>query len=409
MLSTIRMPQMGVSDESAILSKWLVREGSRIHRGQPIFSLETDKATFQYEAESDGILIRILIKEGEEAAIGSPVGIASDPEGNFVDSDIEVLLKGMGGDEKRTQAQIQQDNQNMPDATPVSDKSCVSPQKASEAKRRVSPRARKKADELGIDLNMICRGSGPEGRILECDVIKMAQMSRPSGEFEPKAAEIYPGRPLTQDDRVRVRKIEGGNATGQIGLVSRLIDARRILALCTPQNRLTSGTAVCHELAKLLAKHPDLNARRHGDRIYEYGTAHLRLTVATVSGTLKPVVRCAETYTPGELDLLMRNAAARCRRFASKPQEFQDGTFTVADLSEYGADFFTPELTPPELCALGIGTAVMQTRIDERGGTESYPAIRLTLAYDRAGIDVLRAASFLNELALRLERDGTQQ
>ena len=65
MLNTIRMPQMGVSDESAILSKWLVREGDRINPGQPVFSLETDKATFQYEAESDGFLVRILTEDGE--------------------------------------------------------------------------------------------------------------------------------------------------------------------------------------------------------------------------------------------------------------------------------------------------------------------------------------------------------
>ena len=82
MLSTIRMPQMGVSDECAILSKWLVREGDRVSRGQPVFSLETDKATFQYEAEADGFLVRILTGEGEEAAVGSPVGIMSD-SGDF--------------------------------------------------------------------------------------------------------------------------------------------------------------------------------------------------------------------------------------------------------------------------------------------------------------------------------------
>lgn len=78
------------------------------------------------------------------------------------------------------------------------------------------------------------------------------------------------------------------------------------------------------------------------------------------------------------------------------------------DLSGYGVDSFTPELTPPELCSLGIGAVTMQTRLNERGGIEAYPAIRLTLAYDRAGIDSLRAAKILNELALQLEKDKTK-
>ena len=166
---------------------------------------------------------------------------------------------------------------------------------------------------------------------------------------------------------------------------------------------------ICCELAKLLAETPELNARRHGDRIYEYNTVHLRVTVETSSGTLKPVIRCAETYAPDELDLLIRNAAGRCRRFSSKPQEFLEGTFTVADLSAYGTDCFTPELTPPELCALGIGAVTMQTEIDGQGGIEMYPAIRLTLVYDRAGINAIHAAEFLNRLAVRLGPNGTPQ
>ena len=399
---------MGVSDESAILSKWLVREGESIHKGQPVFSLETDKATFQYEAESDGFLVRILTDEGEEAAIGSPVGILSDSEGIFEDAAIEILLKGTGEAENTPQVET---NQEVPPKSETSSdpgKKHVSPQNEADANRKAAPRARKRASELGVNLKTIRHGSGPLGRILECDVLNAARTGL-QGETERKTTGIFPGRPLTQADRIVARKIEAEVLTGQTGFASRLFDARRILALCTPQNKLASGTAICHELARLLVENHDLNARRHGDRIYEYGTVHLRLTVETPSGTLKPVIRCAETYTLNELDVLMRNAASRCRRFASKLQDFQDGTFTVADLSGYGVDFFSPELTPPELCALGIGAVSMQTRIDERGKIEAYPAIRLTLVYDRAGIDALRAASFLNELAFRLEHGGTQQ
>ena len=409
MLSTIRMPQMGVSDESAILSKWLVNEGDRIRRGQPVFSLETDKATFQYEAEMDGFLVRILTEEGEEAAVGSPVGILSDVEGEFEDSDIEILLKSTGEAENipQVQVEIRQEATKKPGTACEPSRKLIPPQNEADAGRKISPRARKRANELNVNLKMIRRGSGPEGRILECDVLNPVRTEL-QGEPGRKTTGIYPGRPLMPADRIAARKIEADATTGQTGFASRCFDAQRVLASCTPQNRLLPGTAVCHELAHLLAESHELNARRHGDRIYEYGTAHLRLTVETPSGTLKPVIRCAETYTLSELDVLMRNAASRCRRFTSKPQEFQEGTFTVADLSGYGADFFTPELTPPELCALGIGAVTMQTRSDERGETEVYPAIRLTLVYDRAGIDALNAAKLLNELAFRLEHGGTQ-
>lgn len=399
---------MGVSDESAILSKWLVREGDRIHRGQPVFSLETDKATFQHEAESDGILVRILTGEGEEAAVGSPVGILSDVDGKFTDSDIEILLRDSVNEEDAPQVGIKTEDRDKPGTASEPDESRILPQNKADAERRISPRARKRANELGVDLKTIRRGSGPQGRILERDILKAVRTAFHS-EPERKTTGIHPGRPLTQADRIVARGIEAKTATEQAGFVSRVFDARSILALCTPQNGYLPGMVVCYELAHLLAEKHELNARRHIDRIYEYGTVHLRLTVETPFGTLKPVIRCAETYTLNELSVLMRNAASRCRRFASKPQEFQDGTFTVADLSGYGADFFMPELTPPELCALGIGTVSMQPGGDKQGKTEVYPAIRLTLVYDRAGIDALRAAKSLNELASRLEHGWTQQ
>ena len=401
MPSVIRMPQMGVSDESAILSKWLVREGDRVRKGQPVFSLETDKATFQYEAESDGFLVRILTGEGEEAAVGSPVGIMSDTA-EFEESELEALLNEL---EKTAEKQLDhtEEKAGVPqEENLASTAEHIFAQKAQNAKQKISPRARKTANELGADLSTIHSGSGPDGRILELDVLGTVQC-----EVQRKTSGIYSGRPLTIADRVNIRSICAKEA-GQTGFVSRVFDARKLLAACSPQNRLAPGAVICRELARLLVKNPDLNARRHGDKIYEYNTVHLRLNVETSSGTLKPVIRCAEMYAADELAILMHNAKERCKIFASKPQEFQDGTFTVADLSAYGVDCFTPELTPPELCALGICAVSMQTKAVERGGIEAYPAIRLTFAYDRAGVDAFRAAGFLNELALLLEPGGTE-
>ena len=399
---------MGVSDESAILAKWLVREGDRIHRGQPVFSLETDKATFQYEAESDGYLVRILTGEGEEAAVGSPVGILSDAGSDVNGSELETFLKETVEANEKAHGPNETANHSTDEKISEPLMNRLPDQTEAEQARRISPRARKKANTLGVNLNAVRTGSGPEGRILERDVLNYVQASMTDSRHERKTSGIRAGRPLTQDDRVNARPVSAEGA-GQTGFVSRLIDARKIPALCATHNGIAPGTVICCELAKLLAETPELNARHHGDRIYEYNTVHLRVTVETSSGTLKPVIRCAETYSPDELDVLIRNAAGRCRRFSSKPQEFLEGTFTVADLSAYGTDCFTPELTPPELCTLGIGAVTMQTEINGQGGIDVYPAIRLTLVFDRAGTDALHAAEFLNRLAIRLEPGGTRQ
>lgn len=407
MLSLIRMPQMGVSDESAILTKWLVREGDRIRTGQPVFSLETDKATFQYEAESDSVLVRILIGEGEEVAVGSPVGILSDAEAGFSKSELAAFLNELDTTEKNGQVRTEAKKDGPHAERHEFAKGRLSPQNTSSPARRISPRARKTADERGVDLNVIRSGSGPGGRIIERDVLN-ASCIAPGNGFPLKSEGIYPGRPLSSDNRVNVRRI-AGDETGRAGLVSRPVDARGILLKCNAGNGFSPASVICCELAKLLAGTPEMNARRHNNHIYEYNTVHLRLNVKTPAGVLKPVIRCAEAYSPDELAVLMRNAADRCRDYASKPYEFQDGTFAVADLSGYGIDFFTPDLTPPELCSLGIGAVFSQTRSGRRGGTEVYPAIRLTLVYDLAAIDAFRAAEFLNRLALRLEPDGAYQ
>ena len=402
MLSLIRMPQMGVSDESAILSKWLVHEGDRIRKGQSVFSLETDKATFQYEGESDGFLVHILTGEGEEAAVGSPVGILSDSE-TFDESELETLLNELKTPDEQLQAQTEVKTDHPHEEYSVSVPEHVSVQNPLDEKRKISPRARKKASELGVNVKTILPGSGPEGRILERDVLNTVQ-----NEVSLGKRCIWPGRPLTVENRINMRPVCAEGA-GQTGFVSRLVDARKILAQCTAQNKLMPSTVICHELAQLLLKTPELNARRHGDKIYEYNTVHLRLNVETRFGTLKPVIQCAEAYTQNELNVLMRNAVERCKRFASKPQEFQDGTFAVVDLNGYGVDSFTPELTPPELCSLGIGAVSMQTPLSKQGVIEAYPAIRLTLAYGLVGVDVFSAASLLNELALQLEQGRTIQ
>lgn len=406
MLSVIRMPQMGVSDESAILSKWLVCEGDSIRKGQPVFSLETDKATFQYEAETDGFLVRILTGESDEAAVGSPVGILSDTEA-FENSELEALLNELKTPDERPQTQTEVRTERPCEDCFVSGPERASVQNKPNDNRKISPRARKKADELGMNSETIRSGSGPDGRIIERDILNTVQAAQADYGFERKTCGIWSGRPLTIADRVKIRQV-CAEGTGQPGFVSRVFDARNALEKCTPQNELMLGAVICHELAQLLVKTPELNARRHGDKVYEYNTVQLRLNVETSFGTLKPVIRCAEAYTENELAVLMRNATERCKRFTSKPQAFQGGTFNVTDLSGYGIDSFTPELTPPELCALGIGAVTMQTRVDERGEIEVYPVIRLTLVYDRAGIDSLRAAKFLNELAFQLEKGKTK-
>ena len=407
MLKAIRMPQMGVSDESAILSKWLVREGDSVRKGQPVFSLETDKATFQYEAESDGILVRILTGEGEEASVGSPVGIMSDMMDTIRESELDAILKELNVAKEDTQVHVKEkkDEARPENSEFTNEYSAVQDMRSSA--RRVSPRARRSADEQGVNLNIIRSGSGPAGRIIERDVLNAAHTAF-RGDSIQKPKGIYSGRPLTQGDRVNVRRT-ADIRTEQTGFVSRLIDARDILSKCNAGDELTPGTVICCELAKLLVETHCLNARRHGDCIYEYNTVHLRLNAETSTGTLKPVIRCAEAYTPDELAILMRNAADRCRLFISKPQDFQDGTFTVADLSQYEVDFFTPELTSPELCALGIGAIRIHIRTNKHGETEAYPAIRLTLVFDGAVIETVQAAQFLNKLAIRLEPGGTQQ
>lgn len=405
MLSTIRMPQMGVSDESAILTKWLVREGDLIRTGQPVFSLETDKATFQYEAESDGFLVCILTGEGEEAAVGSSVAIVSGTKNDFSESELAAMLDELKSPKEDAQVHIADKKSEMRPENGELAKECSAVQTTSSPTRRISPRARKTADERGLNLNSIRSGSGPGGRIIERDVLNVSHRNPGGNGLCLKSRGIYPGRPLTQDDRVNVRKI-AGDIIGRTGSVSRPVDASRILMKCTAGNGLAPATVICFELAKLLAVTPGMNARRHGDRIYEYNTVHLRLNVRTPAGVLDPVIRCAETYTHDELAVLMRNAAARCRDYSSKPYEFLDGTFSVADLNGYGIDFFTPDLTPPELCSLGIGSAGTLTRMDGRGGIEAYPAIRLTLVYDLAAIDAFQAAEFLNDLAAHLEPGG---
>jgi pyruvate dehydrogenase E2 component (dihydrolipoamide acetyltransferase) len=377
------MPKFGLTMTEGTIAQWLVAEGDRVTKDQPIAEIETEKIVNELVSPADGVMAGLqrfegdsadvavtmawILQDGETAADIPSAGTTSESVAEPPSPSTSEQKKDAGVDNKRSK--------------PTS-----------------SPSARRLAKELGVDLANVT-GTGPGGRITKEDVQRLADESAASATSE--AATVDRVEPWTPMRRMIIRSVSPAAAVPQLTLFSRA-DATRLKALQGQHPGVSYEDAVIHAVARTLRDHPHLNAAYTDQGVKLCGQVNIGLTVAVERGLMVPVIRQADRLT---LTDVATERARLLERVASRrisPQDISDGTFTVSSLAAHKIDRFVALLNPPQAAILSAGRVQDQPSVED-GRVVVKPIIELGLTIDHRVLDGADGAAFMSDLVTRIE------
>ncbi len=396
------VPRLGWTMEEGTFVEWLKRDGDKVQVGDAVFVLEGEKATQDIESTDAGIL-KILgtgPKSGDTIQVGATVGY--------------LLAEGEVWDGSTPPAAAPSAAAAVPAEVPATEVDEDDPVVESNAgpgtsRQKVTPRARRVAAELGVNLAGVS-GTGAAGRIREADVRAAADeaVSIPMVASSPATAPVELSAVTASNARrtIAERMLESAQQTAAVTLTTHL-DATHLVALrkqfkaaaADPKEVVPSLTDILVKLAAVaLKQHPEVNSRWDDDRILTSEEVHIGIAVDTPQALLVPVLRSVTRLTLRQVAVRSRDLIERARSRKVAVAELQGGTFTVTNLGMFGVDAFTPLLNPPQAAILGVGRITREAAvIDEH----IVPRDRLTLSltFDHRIIDGAPAARFLDTLS----------
>jgi pyruvate dehydrogenase E2 component (dihydrolipoamide acetyltransferase) len=411
MPTSVVMPALEMAQETGKLISWLKKEGETVAKGEPLLEIETDKAVMEIEAPADGVLAGVKAEAGAEIQVGRTIAWIVKPG------------EAAPAEEAENRAEL---GRKFADVhSQVSGQRAVR-EPGPSGEIRISPKARRLAKEKGVDLARVL-GSGPGGEILAAD-IEAAQvkagMTEPfvpsHGREDASAAQaMSAAHVLSPVARLMAERTAQSWTTVPHFFVTREIDAeelkqaRQTLAGTVERShqvKLTYGDLLAALVARVLTKHPRLNASWAGDSVGENPEINLSLAMAVGDGVVAPVIRNADKAELGTIAVKRRDLTERARGNKLRPADLVGGTFTISNLGMYDVDSFTAIITPPQSAILAVGR-IADRVVAVNGQAAVRPTIALTLSVDHRVADGARAAEFMRDLAdaignpwLRLEQ-----
>ena len=386
MAFSVVMPALEMAQETGKLIAWRKKEGDSVSKGEPLLEIETDKAVVEVEAPADGILTGIKASAGAEVPVGQTIAWIVAP-GEQPPSDGASPAAPAARATSHARSVQPQVAASAPSAAPASDV-------------KISPKARRLAKELGVDLAAV-HGSGPGGEILASDV--QAAASAPSAAEKSSPTIEVP----TSLGRIMAERTTQSWTTVPHFFVSREIDAtaldqfrESIVAAIesTHQVRVTHTDLLVALVARVLLKHPRLNASWTAEGIRLHDHVHMGVAIAVNDGVVAAVIPNAHTASLAEIALHRREVAERARAGKLRPADIADATFTISNLGMYHVDQFSAIITPPQAAILAVGSIA-----DRIVAVDGKPAVRpmmiFTISCDHRVADGARAAMFLADLA----------
>ena len=401
----VKIPAVGESISSGVVSVWHKKSGEQVKKGDPLFTLETDKVSTEIVAEADGVL-KTKAAEGQEVKIGEVVAEIEE-SGTAAEA-----APGTPGKKEKGGAE-------QPVAAGVADRGRPeSPTPA--ANNALSPAVRRIVDEEKLDPAKIS-GTGKGGRITKGDAFAAAQnrgaperTDTESGAATEVAGPVDSLAPAATDGRVVRKKMSPlrrkiaqqlvmAQHTAAILTTFNECDMSEVQALrahaqeqFTKKNGLKLGFMSFFVKATVAALKtvPPINGRIEGDYFIQNNFYDIGVAVGTERGLVVPVVRDADKKSFAELERDIADYAKKAREGKLKIEELQGGTFTISNGGVYGSLLSTPILNPPQSGILGMHK-IMERPIAVNGAVVVRPMMYLALSYDHRIIDGKEAVTFL--------------
>ena len=391
----VKIPAVGESISSGVVSVWHKKSGDFVDAGEALFTLETEKVSTEIVAEKSGVL-ETKAAEGQEVKIGEVVATIDDSKSV--------------PEEKKTEKPPEKKKE--PDA----EKKLVEKERKTppEKEKPLSPAVRRIVEEEHLESEKIL-GTGKDGRLTKGDVLAAAQGQKSVGEavsFAPSAAEDRQAQPET--DRFTRRKMSPLRRK----IAAQLVMAQQTAAILTTfnecdmsavqelraksQEAFTKKNGIKLGLMSFFIKAavealkavPVVNGRIEDDDFIQNNFYDIGVAVGTERGLVVPIVRDADKKSFAELELDIAGYAVKSREGKLKIEDLQGGTFTISNGGVYGSLFSTPILNPPQSGILGMHK-IMPRPVAVDGKVEVRPMMYLALSYDHRAIDGKEAVTFL--------------
>ncbi len=419
MATRIDMPQLGLTMEKGTILQWLRAEGETVQKGQPVVLIQTEKVEYEVEAPAPGALLRVVAKEGMELPVGGLMGILGQP-GEDVSALLAAAPTGAEPRAERVEARAESREPSRSTLAAGATPAAPSPGATIAERIKISPVAKKLAQEHGIDISTLT-ATGPEGRIVREDVERaIATKSREPGtqprgwvaeslEEQKTVPEVIP---LSGIRKVIFDRM--GQSWREAARVTLFADADMTELVKLRQARLAdwerqfgikpSYSDLIHmAVARALRDEPRINCRLDGQAVRIRKEVNLAFAVDLGEGLVAAVIREADKKSLGDLAKAARDLADRARSGRLAPDDMADGTFTVTNLGTVGVESFTPIINPPQAGILGVGK-IMEKPVVLHGGVHIRSMMTLSLVFDHRLIDGAPAARFLAKVKELLEQ-----
>lgn len=403
MVTTVIMPQMGLTMEEGKIVEWLKKEGERVEKGEPLFQIETDKVTLEVESPGSGILRKILVKEEETVPIITVIGYIAEAG--------EPIPEAEGVGPAKEAAPTQAEVKAPPKEAPVPEPARAEMVPGERVK--ASPVAKKLAEEHKIDLSRI-KGSGPGGRITKEDVeaaIAGATAAVAVPAAAPAAAEEGKLQQMSSMQKIIADRTAKSKVAAPHFYVSMEVDMEKAVALqeqLKPKvqvevgQKLSLTEILVKAVALALKDYPRANVGLEGEKIKFLPEANVGVVVAMEEGLLIPVIRKADSKSLSQITKESKELVAKARAGQLKPEEYSGGSISISNMGMLGVDHFTAIINQPEAAMLAVGR-VVEKPVAIYGMITVRPMMSITISCDHRLLYGAHAAQFLGKLKGILE------
>ena len=438
MAHVLRMPEVAANTTEAVVSSWLVPLNAPYKAGDPIVTIETDKAVVDVEAEDDGVLVKIVAQAGARVEVGAPIAWWSEDGSGSEPGDDLAADEGAAGAAAASGERLQEAPGRV--TTPSSPSNDVAAQDALSATAAAplpqgqprlfaSPLARKLARQNNLELGQIT-GTGPRGRIRRIDVDAAVEAQSRNGgaravsaRADPEAAADVAANASADRLTASVSYTDVTVSRMRSAIAHRLAESKRdaphfylrgsaridrLLELREQVNALPGSrrTSVTDWLVKAIGTahtlEPSLNVEWRGDAIRQFADADVAVAVATDNGLVTPVVRAVQTKNVGLVSAEVSDLVDRSQRRQLRQPELEGGTITLTNLGMYGVEDFAAIINPPQAAILAVGAARKEV-VPTGDGVGVATVLKFTLAVDHRPVDGAQAARWLQHFQQLLE------
>lgn len=413
MAEIVRMPKLSDTMTEGVVAEWHKKVGDNVSSGDLLAEIETDKATMEFEAFQEGVLLHIGVEKGKATKVDGILAILGQKG-----EDITALLKE---DAAAVSTPKVEEKKSTPTPTPtpvatptpkVEDKKVAVVQSAPVAyptasdlntgRLKVSPLAKKLAEDKGVNLSKI-KGTGEGGRVVKRDIDNYG-----GGGSHFNAVESFKDEPVSQMRKIIAQRLGESKFSAPHFYLTVSIDMDNAIAARESINKqiapekISFNDLVIKACAQGLKEHPAVNSGWHGDFIRYNSHVHIGVAVAVPDGLLVPVVRFADGKSLTQIGAEVKDYAQRAKAKKLQPEDWAGNTFTISNLGMFGIEEFTAIINPPDACILAVG-GISQVPVVKNGQIVPGNVMKVTLSCDHRVVDGAVGSAFLNTVKNYIE------